>query len=48
MRWALACELFRRGGRKRNKIIAVGEVAGRPQQLRDQNRREHGGRVVDA
>lgn len=39
---ALTCELMRRGGHKRGKVADVVEIDGRSQQLREQNRREHG------
>lgn len=44
---ASACELMRRGGRNLGKLAGAGEIEGRVQQLRDQNRREHGGKIVD-
>lgn len=40
--WAHTCELLRRGGHKRGKMVETGEINGRIQQLREQNQRGHG------
>ena len=43
--WAIACELMRRGGRKRGKQVAEGVVDGRVQQLRGKIDARMGGNV---
>ena len=43
----MSCELIRRGGHKKGRIIEANEINGRVQQLREQNQREHGEKIVD-
>ena len=47
LHWTPACELLRRGGRNKDKLVAVAEINGRVQKLRGLHRREFGENISD-